>query len=168
MPNEWDYRVRFTIASLITCITSVFVAQPLFLAIVCLIILCCFPFCVPLCYKLRCQGAREDGKTKEFVGGDLLISDDVLVEYGDENERPDGYVDDDSKSMYSSTYAPSATYNSKTTDSHGSSDHQQQQQQQQQEQEKMPPKGIELVPQHTASSMYPSEVDSNEERRLYK
>jgi len=93
MPHCWDYRVRFTIASLISLVTSVLLVQPLYIAILALIAVTCLPICAPCCISIRnmlCGLNRDDPGYKHFLGGTILISGDHNLEYGqlaDENDN---------------------------------------------------------------------------------
>merc|ERR1712113_1151383 len=78
MPHCWDYRVRFTIASII-------LVQPLYIAILALIAITCLPICKPACVSIRnkiCGFNKEDPGYKHFLGGTILISGDTNLEYG--------------------------------------------------------------------------------------
>merc|ERR1712154_77473 len=103
-----DYRVRFTISSLITFITSIIIVQPLYIAILALIAVTFLPICKPFCLKIRnsiCGLNQDDPGYKHFLGGTILISGDTNLEYGQlADEEPtqisqmsgvDDYDDDD-------------------------------------------------------------------------
>jgi len=84
MPHCWDYRVRFTIASFITFLTSVIIVQPLYIAILTLIAITCLPTCSPLCISLRNKLfglSKNDPGYKSFVGG-TITTGDTNLEYG--------------------------------------------------------------------------------------
>eukprot|EP01083_Nonionella_stella_P235321 827607_1 len=93
MPHCWDYRVRFTIASLISFLTSIILVQPLYIAILALIAITCLPICKPACISIRnkiCGFNKNDPGYKHFLGGTILISGDTNLEYGqlaDEESR---------------------------------------------------------------------------------
>lgn len=108
MPHCWDYRVRFTIASMITFLTSIIIVQPLYIAILALIAVTFLPICKPFCLKIRnsiCGLNQDDPGYKHFLGGTILISGDTNLEYGQlADEEPtqisqmsgvDDYDDDD-------------------------------------------------------------------------
>jgi len=85
MPHTWNYRVRFSIAVFITLFSSIFLAQPFFVAIVVLFILLCLPCCMPFINTLRnicCCKKPDTPGFKKFIGGTLLISNDTALEYG--------------------------------------------------------------------------------------
>merc|ERR1719461_141919 len=85
MPHCWDYRVRFTIASLITFVTSILLVQPLYIAILSLIAVTCLPFCKPCCISIRnklCGFKKDDAGYKHFLGGTINIQGDTVLEYG--------------------------------------------------------------------------------------
>jgi len=85
MPHCWDYRVRFTISSLITLLTSILLVQPLYIAILALIAVTCLPICKPCCISIRnaiCGLSKDDPGYKHFLGGTILISGDTNLEYG--------------------------------------------------------------------------------------
>eukprot|EP00483_Globobulimina_turgida_P007635 UN07650 len=85
MPHCWDYRVRFSIASVITFLTSIILVQPLYIAILALIAITCLPICKPCCISIRnmlCGLNKEDPGYKHFLGGTILISGDTNLEYG--------------------------------------------------------------------------------------
>jgi len=85
MPHCWDYRVRFSIASFITFLTSILIVQPLYIAILTLFAVTCFPIFAPCCISIRntCLGLRKrDPGYKHFLGGTILLSGDQNLEYG--------------------------------------------------------------------------------------
>merc|ERR1712176_546853 len=85
MPHCWDYRVRFSISSGITVVTSIFIAQPLYIFILAFIVVSCIPKCAPFCVHLRnviCGLSEGDPGYKEFIGGTFLISGDHALDYG--------------------------------------------------------------------------------------
>merc|ERR1711879_150789 len=85
MPHCWDYRVRFNISSGITVLTSIFIAQPLYIFILALIVVTFIPKCAPFCVHLRnviCGLTEGDPGYKEFIGGTFLISGNHALNYG--------------------------------------------------------------------------------------
>merc|ERR1712129_12845 len=85
MPHCWDYRVRFTIASFITFLTSILLVQPLYIAILALVAVTCLPFCKPCCISIRnklCGFKKDDAGYKHFLGGTINIQGDTVLEYG--------------------------------------------------------------------------------------
>jgi len=85
MPHCWDYRVRFTIASALSLLTSILIVQPLYIAILALMVVTCLPICAPCCVSLRnaiCGLSKDDPGYKEFIGGTILVSGDHVLEYG--------------------------------------------------------------------------------------
>lgn len=127
MPHCWDYRTRFTIASIISLLTSVLIVQPLYIAILALIAITCLPICAPCCISLRnmlCGLNKDDPGYKHFLGGTILLSGDHNLEYGqlaDENEEltqisaMSGDPRDEVSQMSGDTNGDASTRDSKTT-----------------------------------------------------
>merc|ERR1712087_623281 len=85
LPHCWDYRVRFTICSMITFLTSVLLVQPLYIAILALVAVTCLPMCKPCCISIRnklCGFKKGDAGYKHFLGGTINIQGDTVLEYG--------------------------------------------------------------------------------------
>jgi len=94
MPHCWDYRVRFTVASAISLATSILLVQPLYIAILALMVVTCLPICAPCCVSLRnaiCGLSKDDPGYKQFLGGTVLLSGDHVLEYGQlaDNDDPE-------------------------------------------------------------------------------
>ena len=98
MNNCWDYRVRFTISCLITFLTSIFIVQPLYIAIGVLVILLICPLFMPRIADVRRRTAlakQGEGTKRWMIGGKIMISNDTVLEYGQINDKENEYDDDD-------------------------------------------------------------------------
>lgn len=85
MPHCWDYRVRFSLALYITFATSILLVQPLYIAILALLIICCLPHCKQRidCVRNCVFGVKPgDSGFKEFIGGTVMVSGDTALDYG--------------------------------------------------------------------------------------
>jgi len=117
MDNCWDYRVRFTIASLMTFVTSVLIVQPLYIAILTLIAITCLPMCKPCCISIRnklCGFKKGDAGYKQFLGGTINVQGDTVLEYGQLGDEELSRTQISAMSLAGNEEDPSA-HDSKTT-----------------------------------------------------